>query len=432
MRLIAIAIIFLLPTLACKAPAAGTQTPSNTSHSSGKAEIRSIKLYRAGDQTSFPILTLGSADGLELHFDDMEGNIKNYYYSYQLCNADWSPSVLHPFEYIKGFQTVRITNYRNSSVASTRYTHYQAQVPDRNAYPTRSGNYLLRVFLNNDTSQQVFTKRFVVVDNKANVAAQVLQPFNTQYYRTHHKLQVAITTDNRIQVFSPQDIRVVILQNNNWQTALQTDRPTIYRGNYYEYSDEAFTAMPAGKEWRWIDLRSLRLRSDRMESIDTRGDTTQVYVKQDGSRSGQVYVYYRDLNGSYSVETMESVNPFWQGEYGMVHFTYVPPNNRAFEGRDVYLFGELTDHAMAERGKMDFDADKGVYKKSLFLKQGFYNYMYVTLPTNGNGYPDFSSTEGNNTNTENIYTVLVYFRPFGARADELIGFASLSSAFGVR
>ena len=39
----------------------------------------------------------------------------------------------------------------------------------------------------------------------------------------------------------------------------------------------------------------------------------------------------------------------------------------------------------------------------------------------------FESTEGNFTNTENNYTVLVYFRPFGARADELIGITQVNS-----
>jgi hypothetical protein len=414
----------------CKAPAGTQQSPSV--NNSGKANVRTVKLYKPGDQTSFPAISLGSSEGLELHFDDMDADIKNYYYSFQLCNADWTPSVLHPYEFIKGFQTVRISNYRNSSISSTRYTHYQTTVPDRTSYPTKSGNYLLKVFLNNDTNQLVFAKRFIVVDNKASIAAQVQQPFNAQFYRSHQKLQIAITTDNRIQVFSPQDIRVVILQNNNWRTAVQTDRPTIYRGNYYEYSDEAFTAIPAGKEWRWIDLRSLRLRSDRMESIDTRKDTTHVYVKLDGSRNGQLYVYYRDLNGRYTVETMENVNPFWQGDYGLVHFTYVPPGNRAFEGRDVHVFGELTDYATGDAGRMDFNETRGVYEKTLFLKQGFYNYMYVTTPQGGGGFPDFSSTEGNNPTTENEYTVLVYFRPFGARADELIGMTQLSSNFGIR
>lgn len=422
---LSISLVFLFA--ACKTSGHSQSTAQQQNGSVG--DIMSVKLYKPGDQTSFPMIALGSTEGLELHFDDLDADVKNYYYTFQLCNADWSRSVLHPFEYTKGFQNVRITNYRNSSISSTRYTHYQATIPDRNSYPTRSGNYLLKVFINADTNKLAFTRRFVVVDSKAEVAAQIQQPFNAQYFRTHQKLQVGVRTDNRIQIFSPSDLKVVILQNNNWLTSTLIDRPTIFRGNYYEYSDESITAFQAGKEWRWIDLRSLRLMSDRMESIDTKGDTTHVYVKPEGTRSSQVYVYYRDLNGSYTIETMESINPFWQGEYGLVHFTYVPPGNKAFEGNDVYLFGEMTNYAGGGEGKMSFNDDKGVYEKTMYLKQGFYSYTYITLPRGKEGYPDFSITEGNYGNTENNYVVLVYYRPFGARADELLGSAVLNSNF---
>src|SRR5438105_13812070 len=62
--------------------------------------IRSVKLYRQGDQTSFPVLNLNSPDALELDFDDLSNTFKNYYYTFQLCNADWSQSILHSFKYI--------------------------------------------------------------------------------------------------------------------------------------------------------------------------------------------------------------------------------------------------------------------------------------------------------------------------------------------
>lgn len=392
--------------------------------------IKSIKFNKPGDQSSFPVLALNSGDVLELHFDDLEGDIKNYYYTFQLCNVDWSPSILTTFDYIKGFQNVRISNYRNSSIATTRYTHYQAQVPDRNSFPTRSGNYLLKVFINNDTSKLAFTRRFVVVDNKAKVSAQLQQPFGSQLYRTHQKLQIGVATDNRIQLFSPQELKIVVLQNRSWKTSLFIDRPTITRGNYYEYSDEGITAMPAGKEWRWIDVRSLRLQSDRMERINTRPDTTQVYVKPEGSRSGQVYVYHRDLNGNYNIETLEGVNPFWQGDYGNVHFSFIPAGGRPIEGKDVYVYGELTDYASNGLGKMQYNEATKRYETTLFLKQGYYNYTYITMPTNDTqAYPDFSATEGNDWTTENNYIILVYYRPFGARADELIGFAAVNSVF---
>ena len=391
--------------------------------------IKSVKLYRSGDQISFPIIGLGSTDGLELHFDDLDNRVKNYYYSFQLCNADWTPSMLHPFEYVKGFQNVRITTYRNSSLSTTRYVHYQAMVPDRNCYPTKSGNYLLKVFLDNDTSKLVFAKRMVVADNKAKLGTQVLQPFNSTLFRTGQKLNIVLETDSRIRALSPNDIKIVVLQNNNWQTSVSMDRPTIYRGNYYEYNDDALTALPALKEFRWIDLRSLRLKSDRMEDINNRGDTAEIRVRTDPERNSQIYVYYRDINGSYTIETMESINPFWQGDYAKVHFSYIPPANRPFQGNDLYLFGEFTNYASDTSGKMVFNNQTGAYEKTMFLKQGFYNYLYALKPAAGKGYPDFSSTEGNYYATENAYIILVYYRPFGARADEVIAFTSLNSVF---
>ncbi|MBD0280160.1 MAG: DUF5103 domain-containing protein [Flavisolibacter sp.] len=392
--------------------------------------IHSIKLYKQGDQTSFPIINLGSSDVLELHFDDLDGDVKNYYYGFQLYNADWTPSMLHPFEYTKGFQNVRITNYRTSSIALTRYTHYQATVPDRNCYPTVSGNYLLKVFLNGDTSKTVFTHRFVVADNKASIAAQLQQPYTSQFFKTHQKLQVAVTTDNRIRLMSPQDLKVLVLQNKNWHTSFLIDRPTVNRGNYLEYNDEAITAVPAGREWRWIDLRSFRLLSDRVQRIDARGDSTHVIVKPDASRTGQAYIFYRDLNGSYTMETLENINPFWQSDYAYVHFRYFPADNRPFEGREVYVFGELTRYATDTSGRMTFNPELGAYEKTLLLKQGYYNYEYITLPVGKlNAYPDFSVTEGNYWGTENSYTIIIYYRSFGARADEILGAYSINSIF---
>ncbi|MGE5520653.1 MAG: DUF5103 domain-containing protein [Candidatus Dadabacteria bacterium] len=391
--------------------------------------IKSIKLYKAGDQTAFPAIALGSGEVLQLAFDDLTTSVRNYYYTYVLCNADWTPSMLHSFEYTRGFDNNRITTYRNSSLASTHYVHYEAVFPDRNSYPTKSGNYLLKVFLNNDTSRTVFEKRFVVYTSGANVAAQVQQPFNATLFRTGQKLQVVVTTEQRITPMAPTDIKVAILQNNNWATSLFINRPTITRGNYYEYSDEAETGMMAGREFRWIDLRSIRLMSDRMQSIENKPEYVVVNVKPEAARQGEAYVFYRDYDGSYSIESMENINPFWQADYAQVRFTYLPPNRRPIEGTDVYIFGEMTNYAMDSSGKMTFNPDKGVYEKTLLLKQGYYNYLYATRPVSGTGPVDFSQTEGNFWATENSYIILVYYRPFGARSDEVIGYASLSSVF---
>src|SRR5688500_9542555 len=110
-------------------------------------KIKSVQLFPNGNQLGYPIIRLGGSDQLELHFDDLDANIKNYSYTFQLCNADWTPGVLSHFDFIKGFSQVRLTTYRISSIAFTRYTHYQALLPDRNCVPSRSGNFILKVFM---------------------------------------------------------------------------------------------------------------------------------------------------------------------------------------------------------------------------------------------------------------------------------------------
>ena len=50
--------------------------------------IRTAKLYTVGNQLSLPVINLASGDQVELHFDDMDADVKYYYYTYQLCNSD--------------------------------------------------------------------------------------------------------------------------------------------------------------------------------------------------------------------------------------------------------------------------------------------------------------------------------------------------------
>ena len=97
---------------------------------------------------------------MELHFDDLDADVKYYYYTYQLCNSDWTPANLGQFDYIKGFTQTRINNYRFSSIALTQDIRItRLCCPIEACYPTKSGNYILKVYLNGDTSQAGFYKK---------------------------------------------------------------------------------------------------------------------------------------------------------------------------------------------------------------------------------------------------------------------------------
>ena len=74
---------------------------------------------------------------------------------------------------------------------------------------------------------------------------------------------------------------------------------------------------------------------------------------------------------------------------------------------------------------MNFNADKGIYETHLLLKQGFYDYTYMAVDKND---PQIrNELDGNYYETENLYTILVYFRSFTDRSDQLIGVANFDS-----
>lgn len=393
-----------------------------------KNSIRSIKLFRQGDQTSVAVVRLGNVNELELHFDDLNSRPMNYFYTYELRNADWSPVNLSQMDYIKGFTQNRITQYRLASATFTKYVHYQATLPTGNCLPSRSGNYFLKVFENGDTSKLLFVRRLMVVDDKVGIALDVRQPFASGFYNTHQKI-ISRVSLGKLDIFNPaQQIKLVVIQNNRWDNMQMAAEPTFIRDRNYEYNFEDNFIFEGGKEWRWADLRSFRFQTDRIGSVDYANKAYTVYMRPDSLRPMQSYIYYRDLNGMYVVESIENINQWWQTDYGKVQFTFIPNGDQPFDNLDVFLTGEMTGYTGNAASKMAWNENLRAYQTSLSLKNGFYNYAYATRPKGDSDKPlSILKTEGSVWHAENQYLAFFYYRAFGGRADELIGFSQVNS-----
>ncbi len=390
--------------------------------------IKTIKLFQQNHQESLPILNLNSFDQLELHFDDLDAYAKSYYYTFELCDANWQPADLSPFDYIKGFTQNVITQYRHSSEAFTQYIHYQLLLPESSCIPSKSGNYLLKIFLNGDIKQLAFTKRFFVLDNKASIIAKIEQPFDAQLYYTHQKIQFSVNTMQLNPLNPQQQVKVSLLQNYRWDNAVMNIQPAFLHGRVLEYNGEQDCLFPSGKEYRWADLRSFRYESERVASVNREVKPYEVYMRPDLSRAKQSYISMKDYDGWYAVGSIESVNPWWQTDYANVNFSFVPDNHQPYVGKDVYLIGELTGNTTSDDAKMQYNADKGVYEKTLMLKQGYYDYIFAAKNTDKKTVAaDVTLTEGNNWETENEYTIFVYFRSLSGRYDELVAYGTINT-----
>jgi hypothetical protein len=391
--------------------------------------IGAPQLFMAGNQMGYPIIRLNSGDQMDLQFDDLDGDVKNYSYTITLCNEDWTPAMVSEFDYIKGFSQVRIEDYRSSSIALTRYTHFKAVVPDPNCIPIHSGNYLLKVFLDGDTSKLAFTRGFLVTDAKISVQSQLLQPMDYTLSHTHQHIQFRLNTLG-VNPTNPQDqIKVVILQNYRWDNAFHNIKPNFYVNNSLVYNNDNEVLFQGGSEWRWLDLQSFRYQSERVQSANYGKNSTDVLLKPDGDRSALAYYYYGDYNGAFAIQSTETIQDVnYQGDYATALFSFVPADKNAFPDKDVYMLGRFTGGVLNDSTRMVFNPDKGRYERRFLLKMGYYNYSYVTLDkSNPDQKASFGFTEGNHIETENDYMILVYYRAPGARADELVGISRFNS-----
>ena len=148
-------------------------------------------------------------------------------------------------------------------------------------------------------------------------------------------------------------------------------------------------------------------------------------MKVDGDRSGDRYLFFSDLDGAYWISSFETMNASYQGDYAKVNFYFQTPDGRPLKGRDLYLSGQFTSFSRIDKWKMTFNEEAGIYEGSAFLKNGYYNYTYTAIDPSGKMPP--LEFEGNYWETENSYTILVYYKGFTDRCDQLIGVSRIDS-----
>jgi hypothetical protein len=388
--------------------------------------ILTVQLYLAGAPLTQPVVELNAAAGsLMLEFDHYGPDIKDYLYTFQHCNSDWKPSDLNDNEYIDGFTEDRITDFSNSFNSLTNYTHYRLGLPNRNMRWSKSGNYLLKVFDNDDDRRLVLVRRFMVVEPLWGVEAQFVRTAQVQYMNTHHEIDFTVLhRSTRVQ--NPiNDVKAFVLQNGRWDNAIGPLSTNFTRAGdqlVFDYQDKI--VFPAGKEWRFFDMRSFDYRGERVRRIEEKRDYYEVTLQPDESRANTAYIFRGDLNGRYSIENTNFNQTLSQCDYARVLFSI--QRNLPEDDADVYVFGELSDWQLHPEFKMIYDPEAKVYYAEPFLKQGYYNYQYV-LVNRESGKMDEDGYEGNWYETGNLYTILVYFRPFGARFERLMAAVSLDS-----
>ncbi len=389
-----------------------------------KESIHSVQLYRDGWKLSYPVIDLNSELKLELGFDDISDDIANYYYKIVHCNFDWTLSDINEGDYLDGFLPEQITEYALSFNTYFSYVHYKIKLPNEDFRFLVSGNYILMVFEDMDEEKIAFTRRFLVSDALVNVSAAVGRPVLSMFRNTSHEVNFNIETGS-YDIENPySDIKVAVLQNGRWDQSILNLKPLYDKNGVLEYNYQMENIFPAGNEYRWFDIKSMRYQSPYIKSIEYANGHFNVTLFPDQLKANTRYFFEDDLNGKYFVEIQEEQNDDTDADYVYVNFS-LPFINPAEDG-DFYVMGALTNSTYSAQNRMSYNSESRSYELNMFLKQGYYNYRYEFLK-NGKSAGDASVVEGNYYETENDYLILVYHRGSSSRFDRLIGYQIANS-----
>ncbi len=384
-------------------------------------QIKTILCHKTEVELSLPIINLDSDEKLLVSFDDLDADIKNYYFTIIHCNSDWRESELMQSEYIGGFTDEPITDYEFSFNTIQKFTHYSFTFPTDEIKPLLSGNYIFKVY--EEGGKTIFHKRFMVLDVKLSIEANVKRATLAEDRNTKHEIDFTIKHSNLVVADPFSDIKVHIKQNNREDNAITDLTPLFVKNDelIYDYNED--NTFWGNNEFRHFDIKSLRYQSERIKDISFDSTYNHVYLFKDRKRPFDRYSIEPDINGKFLVKSQEGWKSSIEADYAFVHFV-LPVNNVSYG--DIFLLGGFSNWKLNNDFKMQYNPDKKQYEASVYLKQGYYNYHYALNDSTTNRV-DVSYIEGTHYQTRNDYYIYVYHRAVGDRHDSFVGFLKTSS-----
>ena len=371
--------------------------------------IASATLHPEGLPTFTPMIPLDGGK-LTLRFDDLEADYKSYNARIVHCTHDWFESDLYPSQYIDGFYDVSISDMEDSFGTMVEYTHYRLDLPTVDMVWTISGNYILEVFEPSAPETVVLRKRFVVYEDLCGLEASVSEPVDIGLRRTHQEIGFTITESGYSLVDPYSNLVTAVMQNGRWDNIQVGKAPRFVKGRELDFTQVGYV-FPGGNAYRFADLKSLSFTAMGVAGIQQGKHTWHHLLEESERRTYKYHSSKRDINGRYVISN-DRFEEHTGSDYTKAHFTLPMPYK--LQGRDVYIFGDLSDGRQLGTHKMIWNADKSAYEGTLLLKQGYYDFLYLVEGQT-------ADIEGDHFATNNLYTVFVYYADFEGY-DRVIGF----------
>ncbi|RTY84419.1 DUF5103 domain-containing protein [Flavobacterium sp. LS1P28] len=376
--------------------------------------IKTISFVQ-NDQTIIPILKLG--EGFQLQFDDLFGNEANYYYEIIHCDYNWNPTAIPKNEYLEGFDNQRIQEYTNSFNTLQIYSHYKLAIPNQFTLQLKiSGNYMIKVL--DENREIVFSRKFILYEDLVTVPIQVKRARTINTIELKHNLDFAIKSNSIVFQTPLRNVRVLLLQNGQLNSGIKNIIPQYTIGNDLIYKYDTETQFWAGNEFLFFENKDIRAANNNIGRVDFSTPIYGSFLYTNAARANFPYSFTQDVNGAFVVKNISAADSEFEADYAWVYFSLSAPTFRM--NKNIYVAGMFNNYALIPEYKMDYNPKKGLYEKAILIKQGFTNFQYLVADDKGVLDPE-NAIDGNFYQTENEYTIVVYYRENIGRYDRAVG-----------
>lgn len=385
--------------------------------------FKSLQVHLENNPLSPPVMVPGTGDRLVISFDEIAEDRRYMRYSVTHCDARWQPSGLVDSEVVEGFNIGDVDDYQYSQMTLTHYVHYRIVIPNDQMQLKISGNYLLRVYPENDPDDTLLQVRFMVSEQEVGTSATVTSITDIDYNASHQQLSLSIDA-SRLPVqnlFS--DLTVVISQNGRMDSEVLLPHPSRVSGSTAIYEHLPQLIFPAGNEYRRFEASSVTYPGMRVDDITFYDPFYHVTLTTDVPRADGQYVYDQTQHGRFFIREYNSSQSDIEADYVAVHFNLDMPRLR---DADIFLDGDFTCRRFDPESLMTYNEATGMYENTMLLKQGAYNYQYLTVPR-GAPQGNTATVEGDFYPTVNEYIIKIYYRQPGQRYDRLVGYNIIMS-----
>ena len=392
--------------------------------SNWREDVKTVTLYKNGVEGERPVLVLGSEDRLLLRFDVLGAEVEGYRYKIQHCDSRWQVDELEPYEYMNGFEEGPINNYNSSFTTLTDYVNYYEYIPSQYSQFLISGNYVVTVTRQDEPDNVLLTRRFCVVEGSLKADVSVGVPYDNVSIFERREVDVALKENRDYRgsmlppTLNPAYFRVVVQQNGRTDNMRELPFGGYESGVLcYRYKNE--NVFEGGNTFRYFDISNIRTAMYNVVQIEEYGGEWYAMLRPLEDRSGKSFITEQTLNGGMKVNVWDRTNKQTEADY--VYVNFMLPMRSPFMNGSVHVVGELTQWKLDEGSRMEYDPEMKAYRLRLLLKQGYYAYQLLFVPT-GESRGLTETLEGNHYEMPNDYRVYVYYRGLNDRYDRLVAY----------